>query len=142
MNEDAMDGETEKVTEDGYDVVFVEVVNKDDEKEWVVVHFGQVTKSDSHSISPVYECGSRQQWWCVASAHHLVYGTPLTKTPSEMHANCWLKTKEHEYISIYRLDMKSMDYPEAWVDKHHCLVVFNVSGDFPGSLLGGEFTNH
>lgn len=126
----------------GYDVVFITVSEHDEKR--IVVRFGQVTKSDSHSLklkffakfleflkAAHYTVDSVEIAFIVPLskinnfevrkgqvessgwlAHHTRYGTPTTQNIEEMNANRWLQHKEHQYISVYGLDMRSMGYPE------------------------------
>jgi hypothetical protein len=126
----------------GYDVVFIEVNREDANR--LVVRFGQVTKSDSHSLKLKYFdnfleflkaagyvvdsvelafivplskidtfriTGSQVESSGLLNGHTR-YGTGPTRDSSQMQKNRWTKTKEHDQIHIYGLDMTSMGYPE------------------------------
>jgi hypothetical protein len=126
----------------GYDVVFIEVNREDANR--LVVRFGQVTKSDSHSLklkyfdnfleflkAAGYVVDSVELAFIVPLSkidtfritgsqvessgllnRHTRYGTGPTRDSSQMQKNRWTKTKEHDQIHIYGLDMTSMGYPE------------------------------
>jgi hypothetical protein len=123
-------------------VVFIEVNREDANR--LVVRFGQVTKSDSHSLklkyfdnfleflkAAGYVVDSVELAFIVPLSkidtfritgsqvessgllnRHTRYGTGPTRDSSQMQKNRWTKTKEHDQIHIYGLDMTSMGYPE------------------------------
>mmetsp|Transcript_31340 Transcript_31340/g.73538 ORF Transcript_31340/g.73538 Transcript_31340/m.73538 type:complete len:603 (-) Transcript_31340:170-1978(-) len=127
-----------------YDVVFIKTSDVDGCEKNLIVRFGQVTKSDTHSLKlkfydfflkflvrAGYTIDSVELGFIVPSKQddtfritagkvegsgllnpYTRFGTPPTDNPTQKQENCFAKSREHDQIQVYGLNMTSMDYPD------------------------------